>query len=142
MDWPTMSLNALNKANELNVTPTLDSGDALDGDGWIAARCYAVPSDTIPELVRLVTVVMVPLADGQRHAQFSCTCRSEFGVIQPPAGWLSCWHMGTVAAVMLDEGSLIFTDLDHGFMGQPLTPEERERARSRHPQDVFEGLDR
>ena len=118
MDWVSSTYNAMEKADKLDV-------DAItEGEGDGGRRFFlGVPSNTVDELVHVVSVYL----PDKGSAQFSCTCRADVGLMDPPAGWLSCWHMGTVARRLLST-SVIDFDRDHGFIGvaEP-TPAEPER---------------
>lgn len=106
MDWVVSSLAAINKAGEQEEEATKLGGN-LSG----TQDLYTVPSATEADVFRVVSVVRV---EGQ-PIQFTCSCRHEFGLLQPPAGWLSCWHMGAVAR-QLNIDKAIQLDPRRGFV--------------------------
>ena len=109
MDWVVSSLAAINKAGEQPEGATKLGGN-LSG----TQDLYTVPSSSEPDLTRVVQVVRVP----DQPVQFTCSCRAEFGTMQPPAGWVSCWHMGAVARQLnIDEE--IHLDPRKGFLLGP-----------------------
>ena len=97
---------AINKAGEQSEGATRIGGN-LSG----TQDLYTIPSSSEPDTTRVVQVVRVP----DQPVQFSCTCREEFGVVQPPAGWVSCWHMGSVAR-QLNIDKEIHLDPRKGFL--------------------------
>lgn len=104
MDWMVTSMTAINKASQQEHRAGKLGGNLLG-----TQEIYTVQSASDSEKVRVIGVVRVP---GQ-PIQFTCTCRTEYGTIQPPAGWLSCWHMGSVARELSKEIEL---DARKGFV--------------------------
>jgi hypothetical protein len=81
-----------------------------EDDFQVGTNIFYVPSDSHPGESRMVTLVAPEIG---KPIQYICSCRSEFGLLMPPAGWMSCWHMGAVTRSL---GSKVRLDGRYGFI--------------------------